>query len=400
MDAATINLMKGIVAMSKKLIVIVAASLLLTATITANESHLASLHGEAVALQSKESVFPGKDWERVEKPESVGYSSTRLQALRSWVQSLDTNAMIVVVGGRSLFEYGDLTHLSYLASVRKSMLAILYGKYVENGTIPLNKTLRELEFTDVGGLQAREQEATIEHLLSARSGVYHLASNPGDSTDSAPPRGSQKPGTYFLYNNWDFNTAGAIFEKLTKRDIYDALETDLARPIGMQDFDRARQRKSGDPSRSQYLAYHMWLSTRDMARVGLLMLREGKWANQQIVSREWTRRITSLVTPINEMNPPGLRALGTGSRWGYGYLWWVWDAPNSPGEFAGAYTGMGAGGQYITVLPQLDMVIAHKTDLQQVSLHGSGERRRNVTLREYDSILRMLMAARCPGPCQ
>ncbi|HEY7547833.1 MAG TPA: serine hydrolase, partial [Blastocatellia bacterium] len=332
-------------------------------------------------------------------PESVGYSSIRLQSLRAWVQSLDTTAMMVVVGGRSLFEYGDLTHLSYLASVRKSMLAILYGKYVENGAIPLNKTLRELEFTDVGGLQPREQEATIEHLLTARSGVYHLASNPGDSTDSAPPRNSQRPGTYFLYNNWDFNAAGAVFEKLTKRDIYDALETDLARPIGMQDFDRARQRKSGDATRSQHMAYHMWLSTRDMARVGLLMAKEGEWAGHQVVSREWTRRITSLVTPINEMNPPSLRALGTGYRWGYGYLWWVWDAPNSPGEFAGAYTGMGAYGQYITVLPQLGMVIAHKTDPEQISPHASG-RRRNVTLREYDSILRMLIAARCPGPCQ
>lgn len=342
-------------------------------------------------------VFPGREWERIEKPESAGYLSARLQALRGWVQSLDTTAMMVVVGGRSLFEYGDLTHQSYLASVRKSVLAILYGKYVENGKIQLDKTLGELEFTDVGGLSPREQEATIEHLITARSGVYHQASNPGDNTDSAPPRYSQRPGRYYLYNNWDFNAAGAVFEKLTGRDIYDALETDLARPIGMQDFDRARQQKSGDTNRSQHKAYHIWLSTRDMARIGLLMLRQGNWAGRQIVSREWTRRITSLVTPLNEMNPPELRSLGTGNRWGYGYMWWVWDAPNSPGPFEGAYTGMGAGGQYITVLPKLDMVIAHKTDLGQPPSQEPGNRRRNVSLAEYDSILRMLIAARCPG---
>ena len=309
--------------------------------------------------------------------------------------------MMVSVGGRSLFEYGDLTHQSYLASVRKSVLAILYGKYVEGGKIQLDKTLRELEFTDVGGLSPREQEATIEHLISARSGVYHLASNPGDSTDSAPPRNSQRPGAYYLYNNWDFNAAGAVFEKLTGREIYDALETDLAKPIGMQDFDRARQQKSGDANRSTHKAYHIWLSTRDMARVGLLMLRQGNWAGQQVVSREWARRITSLVTPLNEMNPPELRSLGTGSRWGYGYMWWVWDAPNSPGPFEGAYTGMGAGGQYITVLPKLDMVIAHKTDMGQPPAQGPNERRRNVSLAEYDSVIRMLIAARCPGgKCQ
>jgi CubicO group peptidase (beta-lactamase class C family) len=348
-------------------------------------------------LKANAAVFPGKDWERIEKPESAGYSSARLQALRAWVRSLDTTAMLVSVGGRSLFEYGDLTHQSYLASVRKSVLAILYGKYVESGKIQLDKTLGELEFTDVGGLSPREQEATVEHLITARSGIYHQASNPGDSTDSAPPRYSQRPGRYYLYNNWDFNAAGAVFEKLTGRDIYDTLETDLARPIGMQDFDRARQQKSGDANRSQHKAYHIWLSTRDMARIGLLMLREGRWADQQIVSRDWARRITGLVTPLNEMNPPELRSLGSGNRWGYGYMWWVWDAPNSPGPFEGAYTGMGAGGQYITVLPKLDMVIAHKTDMNQPPPQGPGNRRRNISLAEYDSIIRMLIAARCPG---
>jgi CubicO group peptidase (beta-lactamase class C family) len=273
----------------------------------------------------------------------------------------------------------------------------MYGKYVENGTIPLGRTLGELAFTDVGGLMPRELEATIENVITARSGVYHPASNSGDDTASAPPRGSQRPGTYYLYNNWDFNAAGAVFEKLTGRDIYDALQTDLAEPIGMQDFDRARQKKSGDIKQSQYQAYHMWLSTRDMARIGLLMLRGGDWGGRQVASREWVRRISSLVTPFHEMNPPNQRALGTGSRWGYGYMWWVWDAPNSPGPFRGAYTGRGAGGQFITVLPELDMVVAHKTDTSQPVPLGTGQRSRAVSTPEYDSILRMLIAARCPG---
>jgi len=348
----------------------------------------------AAAQGAAAPVFPAADWERIAKPESVGYSSARLEGLRAWLASLDTTSMFVSVGGRALFEYGDVTHLSYLASVRKSVLAMLYGKYVENGTIRLDTSLKDLQFTDVDGLLPRELEATIEHLITARSGVYHPASNAGDDTGSAPPRGSQQPGSYYLYNNWDFNAAGAVFEKLTGRDIYDVVETDLARPIGMQDFDRKAQRKSGDPKRSQHMAYHMFFSVRDMARIGLLMLREGNWSGQQVVPRAWAQKIRSLVTPMNEMNPPGLRALGTGYRWGYGYMWWVWDAPNSPGPLKGAYTGMGAGGQYITVLPELDMVIAHKTDTSQESPHGPGQRRRSVTGREYEAIVRMLISAR------
>ncbi len=345
--------------------------------------------------------FPGKTWEKIEKPEAIGYSSDRLNALRSWLQSIDTTAMMVSVRGRSLFEYGDLAHLSYLASVRKSVLAILYGKYVENGTIQLNRKLREIGLTDIDGLLPLEQEATIENLITARSGIYHPASNAGDSTASAPPRGSQQPGTYYLYNNWDFNAAGAVFEKLIGKDIYDALESELAIPIGMEDFNRSRQQKSGDPKRSMMMAYHMYLSTRDMARIGLLMLRDGRWRDRQIASQDWVRRITSIVTPLNEMNPPSYRSLGSGNRWGYGYMWWVWDAPNSPGPFMGAFTGMGSGGQFITILPQLDMVIAHKTDTEQVSLHGSGKRQRAVSGTEYDVVLRLLIAAMCPGgKCQ
>jgi CubicO group peptidase (beta-lactamase class C family) len=307
--------------------------------------------------------------------------------------SLDTTGMLVSVGGRSLFEYGDLTHLSYLASARKSVLALLYGRYVENGTIPLDRTLRDLSFTDVGGLLPRELDATIGHLLSARSGVYHPASNGGDDLARAPARGSQTPGAHFLYNNWDFNAAGAIFEKLTGRDIYDALEADLARPLGMEDFDRGRQRKNGNAGASQHLAYPMWLSTRDMARVGVLALRGGRWGDRPIVPSNWIRRTTSIVTRHEEMNTPLAESPASADRWGYGLLWWVWDAPNAPGPFDGAFTAWGVGGQYMTVLPKLDMVVAHKVDTQ--APRGSGQRAPAVTSAQYHAILRMLVAARC-----
>lgn len=189
--------------------------------------------------------FPGKEWTKADKPESAGFSSRRLAALTGLLQTLDTSAMLVVAKGQVVYEYGDLAKLSYLASCRKSVLAMLYGNYVASGKIPLSKTLRELNMDDVGGLLPRELDATVENLITARSGVFHPASYPGDARDSAPPRGSQKPGTYYLYNNWDFNAAGAVFEKLTGRDIYDALETDLAQPIGMQDFNRSLPKKGG-----------------------------------------------------------------------------------------------------------------------------------------------------------
>ena len=172
--------------------------------------------------------------------------------------------MVVVEHGKVVYSYGDLTAQSYLASVRKSILSMLYGIEIARGHIDTAKTLAQLGIDDLGGLSAREKEATVQDLLGARSGVYHIASYAGDFLSEAPPRGSQTHGTYQLYSNWDFNALGTIFEQETKRNIYDALQEDLARPIRMQDFRRDLQKKEGDSTRSIHPAYPIFLTTRDM----------------------------------------------------------------------------------------------------------------------------------------
>ena len=329
-------------------------------------------------------VFPAAAWDRHARPEAAGFCTAGLEHVTAHAKGLSTSAMMAVAGGKVVYEYGDVTRVSYLASVRKSILAMLYGNYVKSGVIRLDKTLVELNLDDNQPLSPLERSATIGDLLGARSGVYHPASNPGDSLADAPPRGSQRPGTYFLYSNWDFNALGTIFEQETQQDIYDALEKDLARPIGMQDFDRRTHRRTGDASRSRHLAYHMNLSTRDMARVGYVMLRNGRWNTDQIVPADWVRRISSTATPVHEMNPANMRK----GPFGYGYLWWVWDGPFSTGAFEGAYTGRGAVGQFITVLPKLDLVVVHKT---------VPEGDRNVSAAQYQELLDRLVAAHgCP----
>jgi CubicO group peptidase (beta-lactamase class C family) len=235
---------------------------------------------------------------------------------------------------------------------------MLFGYWIENGTIDLDQTLQEIGFDDVGGLLPVERQASIRHLITARSGVYHPASNSGDNLADAPPRGTQQPGSYMLYNNWDFNAAGAVFESLTGRNIYDEVQAQLAIPLRFQDWDRSAQQKSGDLSISMNPAYHMWISTRDMARIGHLMLNQGTWDGKQLLSRDWLNTITSVVTPLGEMNPVRRRD----GYFGYGYMWWVWDGPKATGPFAGAYTGRGAYGQWISVFPAIDLVIAHKTN--------------------------------------
>lgn len=303
--------------------------------------------------------FPGMLWNEV-LPSEVGFSDARMAGLDSMIRAdgIPTTSMMVVVHGNVIFSYGDVTKVSIIASCRKSLLAMIYGKYVENGTIDLNKTVGDLGMDDIGGLLPIEKQATIRDLISARSGVYHLGSNTGDDRDKAPARGSQQPGTYFLYNNWDFNAAGYVFEKLTGKGIYKDFYEQVAERIGCQDFKLGSQRKSGDTLNiSIYPAYHFYLSTRDMARIGLLMLHDGKWNGVQLISEDWAKKIHSVITPRAEMNPSSRH----NGMFSYGYMWWVFDNPTNPPELAGAYTARGSKGQYITVIPELDMVVAHHT---------------------------------------
>ena len=360
---------------------------LLAIALGAGCSRGASQSAAPASSSASAAVYPARSWERIGRPEDAGFSSARLAEVLKRADSLGTTGMMVVVGGRVLLEHGDVEEVSYLASVRKSILSMLYGNYVANGTVRLDKSLAQMGIDDRLGLTDAEKRATIHDLLSARSGIYHPASNSGDDLASAPPRGSQPPGAYMLYSNWDFNAVGTIFAQETGRAIYDALESDLARPLGLQDFDRGRHRLSGDTTRSRHLAYHIHLSTRDMARIGYLMLREGSWNGRQLVPREWVKQSTRAITPVAEMNPERRRA----DRFGYGYLWWVWDGPAATGPFEGAYTGIGAGGQYITVIPALDMVVAHKTNVQRT--------RKQVRHPDYFDMVDMVVGAKCAGGC-
>ena len=340
------------------------------------------------AAQTATSVYPAAEWERVTSVSDAGWSQAGLDSVRATLSTLETTGFVAIVGGRVLFEYGDLTAQSYLASVRKSVLSMLYGIAQEKGEVNLDRSLAQLGIDDVGGLTPAEKEATTRDLLGARSGIYHEASNPGDDLASAPPRGSQKHGTYQLYSNWDFNALGTIYEKETGRNIYDDVEVRIARPIGMQDWDRSLQRKAGDSTRSVHMAYHMYFTTRDMARIGYLMLREGRWRDRQVVPRAWVHESTRPVTPVSAMNPERHRQ----GPFGYGYLWWVWDGPSAAGPYEGAYTGLGAIGQQISVLPKLDLVVVHKTAPRAGS--------RGVPHGRYLEVLDMLVKARCPdGRC-
>lgn len=333
--------------------------------------------------------YPGAQWDTVPAAEQAPACRDALARAQAQLETGSTTALVAVRDGRIVFSYGPIATPSIVESVRKSILAMMYGRYVADGTIDLDRTLGVLGIDDIGGLLPIEKTARVRDLLSSRSAVYHPAANAGDDLATAPARGAQQPGSSFLYNNWGFNAAGTVFEQATGRGIYEAFATDIAAPLHLQDFQPSRHVRGrfGDKSRSSHLPYHFFLSTRDMARIGYLMLEHGQWDGTQVIAADWVSTITTPITASADMHPRKTAAY----RLGYGDLWWTFEEPpGSPLE--GAFMAWGTYGQYILVAPKRNMVIAHK---RLIAPSGNGPVLR-VRKDEFLAAARLLLDAPCP----
>lgn len=255
---------------------------------------------------------------------------------------------MIVQAGRVIYQWGDITFKSSLASVRKSLVNVLYGILIAKGKIKPNATLADLEIDDTEPLTFAERKATVMDLLMARSGVY--LPSVYDTENGRPPRNSYPPGTHWFYNNWDFNVLGTIVERATGQNVLDALLSELVIPLGMQDCEPGDGWFQHGPE-SSHPVYKIRMSARDLARVGLLYLRLGRWGHKQLVPEDWVRDSTSMHSEV-------------GDGHGYGYLWWM-SAANATGDSMATHVPIfyasGWGGQYLIILPALDLVVVHRS---------------------------------------
>ena len=199
----------------------------------------------APALRSEEQArpgpdtFPGAHWDVASDVERLGWSKARLEIARADVNAAGSAALMIVTGGQVVAAWGDVSKTYHSHSTRKSFMSALYGIYRADGKIDNSLTLAKLDVKEKNTeLTPQEKQATILDLLRSRSGVYLPAAGEIQvMRDARPQRGSHPPGTFWYYNNWDFNVLGTIFRQLTGADIFDALKTRIAEPIGMEDFD-------------------------------------------------------------------------------------------------------------------------------------------------------------------
>jgi len=322
-------------------------------------------------------VFPGPSWERVGAPEDAGWSGAKLKVARDYSARIKTAAVMIVAGGRVVDEWGETSTRYNVHSIRKSLLSALYGIHVADGAIDLSRSLAELGVDDnEPSLTPAEKTATLHDLIKARSGVYHPALYETPAMRAArPARGSHAPGTFWYYNNWDFNVLGAIFERLTRTNLFREFKERVADPIGMEDlrFEDTRYVSGAD---SVYPAYPFRLTARDLARMGLLFLRHGRWGWRQIVPERW---VAESVTSYSDAGDAG----------GYGYMWWVAaNGRHLPGVTLpdGSYSARGAGGHFVLVVPAFDLVIVHRVN---TDIEGQA-----VSAAEFGTLVGLILEAR------
>jgi CubicO group peptidase (beta-lactamase class C family) len=354
-----------------------AASFLFLALIA---SQVSEAHGKIRVAEHNE--YPGKHWTQTAKPEDRGWSSDRLAAAKAYADSIDTAAVVIVDDGIIVSQWGATATKFNVHSIRKSLLSALYGIAVAKGEINLNATLDQLGIDDnEPSLTPEEKQARVIDLLKARSGIYHAAlyETPAMKAEK-PPRGSHPPRSFWSYNNWDFNALGTIYEKLTHDSIYHAFDAQLARRIGMEDFDPKEQEYVTGPD-SIHRAYPFRMSARDMARFGLLYLRSGRWRDVQLIPAQWVRDSTTAYS-VADGN-------ARDNYSGYGYLWWVAVNGNHYPKVEvpdGSFSAWGAGGHFIAVIPAYNIVVVHRVNTDDPA--------KKVTLEQFGELLRLILAAR------
>lgn len=234
------------------------------------------------------------------------------------------------------------TSYANIKSASKSVLAALIGIAVERKLIPGVETPIANYFPEIAKDAARKS-ITIEDLLTMRSGlrttsnryygawvgspnwVRHILTRPVEA----------EHGTQMIYSTGNTHLLSAILTKATKSTTWAFGQQALAKPLG---FTLAQWPR--DPQGVFFGGNDMLLTPRQMMTVGELYLHHGKQGAAQVVPERW----------VSESCNPKTVSPRNGE--GYGYGWWI-------GNFGGfeACYAWGFGGQYIFVMPQLDLTI-------------------------------------------
>lgn len=277
-------------------------------------------------------VFPGEAWD-IGQPDEHGLDPTALDALAAEAEMAASSCLVVVRDGVVVADHawpGPAPGPPREAfSATKSFTSTLVGIAADEGLLDLDQPASDL-LTEWAGTDS--DAVTVHDLLSNVSGRHwdfatdyrDMAIGATDKTGFALGLGQDDPpGETWAYNNSAIQTLDDVLERATGAHPSDYAADVLLGPLGMADSHLAR-----DPHGNALTFMGLSTTCLDLARLGHLMLNDGRWGEEQIVSAEYVDQATSPSSDITSA---------------YGLLWWL----NRPGTLvspSAATTGTGHGG--------------------------------------------------------
>lgn len=241
---------------------------------------------------------PGDAWETI-TPAKAGFDAAKLDAVSAFVEQSSSTTFMMLYDGRIVVEKywagSTATTLRDIASAQKSISSLMVGAAVASGAFGLDDTLTSILGDGwSNGTPADEAGITVRHILTMTSGL------------TANLEHAAAPGAAWLYNTDAYHRLDLVLAQKTGKSLQDFTRAALFDPIGAGASAWTRRAFQKDAKGVPINALEM--NARDMARVGLLVARDGSWKDRAVVPSSY---LALALAPSQSLNTS------------YGFLFWL-----------------------------------------------------------------------------
>ena len=322
-----------------------------TANITQNAEELNDSNEENVLVTEATTPEVEEKWEwQHDTPENHNINSQVLNSVHNTLDSYPINAEVIVKDGVIVDEYYKEGYnnesVFTLQSTSKSITSAIFGIAIDKGYIEGVDVSISTYFPQIleSGSEYKTQ-ITVWNLLTHTTGLnvsdtgnwneWLASSNWVDYVLNSTA--TSRPGTVFNYFTGNTHLLSAIIQQATGKTTYEFGKEYLFEPLDIESVEC-----STDPQGISDGGNGFAMNVYDMAKFGQFYLNNGVWEGEQIISQDWVQASTTLQFD---------RSSGSAD---YGYQWWVRTFGNNNYP---AYFAQGHYGQYIFVVPDLELVV-------------------------------------------
>lgn len=305
-----------------------------------------------------------------------------MDAERAATELLNIRSFLIMWNGSLISEnyYGEMTASTpqHVRSITKSIVSALVGIAIDKGMIRgvNDKVLDYIPEFKSQDHDVRKQRITIRHLLTMTSGFkweetgdWFFSDTLAAISDAWARPLAGDPGEIYNYDSPSTDLLSVILTRAADQEVKSFAFENLFEPLDITDFEWEK-----DPAGYYRGSAGLVMKTGDLARIGQLYLQNGQWDERQIVPRAWIEESIAPHVWVNKLVS-------------YGYLW----RSRPVGPILHHYA-MGYGGQYLMVVPGLNLVVVASHNWR-VSDEEANQQKYEFTDRVFDPMLKAWQTA-------